>query len=152
MNRVSLPMNMLQPKKHSPVVVNNIKQTQQTQQKVEIDSDVVGLVAKDIKASFDDIIGMKQLKDVLYEAVIIPQKRPDLFQGIRSPPRGILLYGPPGNGKTFITKALAKESGCTFYGLSAGGILNKYVGETQKMLRKVFDTAKKTAPSIIFID
>ncbi len=51
---------------------------------------------------------MSDLKEILYEAVIIPQKRPDLFEGIRSPPSGILLYGPPGNGKTFITKALAK--------------------------------------------
>lgn len=60
--------------------------------------------------------------------MIFPQKRPDLFEGIRSPPKGILLYGPPGNGKTFIVKALAKESGCVFYGLSAGSILNKFVG------------------------
>lgn len=66
------------------------------------------MVSKDIKTGFDDIVGMADLKEILYEAVIIPQKRPDLFEGIRSPPRGILLYGPPGNGKTFITKALAK--------------------------------------------
>jgi SpoVK/Ycf46/Vps4 family AAA+-type ATPase len=95
---------------------------------------------------------LTELKATLYESVIFPQKRPDLFKGIRSPPRGILLYGPPGNGKTFITKALAKESGSTFYGLSAGSILNKFVGESEKMLKKVFDSAKITSPSIIFID
>ena len=66
------------------------------------------MMDNDLKAGFDDIIGMAELKEILYQAVIIPQKRPDLFQGIRAPPRGILLYGPPGNGKTFITKALAK--------------------------------------------
>ena len=54
--------------------------------------------------------------------------RPDLFQGIRSPPRGILMYGPPGNGKTLMAKALAKESGCVFYNLSAASIMNKFVG------------------------
>lgn len=88
------------------------------------------MVAQDIKASFSDIVGMNDLKEILYQAVIIPQKRPDLFQGIRSPPSGILLYGPPGNGKTFITKALAKQSGCTFFGISAGTIVNKFVGES----------------------
>lgn len=56
--------------------------------------------------------------------------RPDLFQGIRSPPRGLLMYGPPGNGKTFVAKALAKESGCTFYNISAAAIMNKFVGES----------------------
>ena len=110
------------------------------------------MVAKGIRTSFDDIAGMADVKEILYEAVIIPQKRPDLFEGIRAPPRGILLYGPPGNGKTFITKALAKESGCTFYGVSAGSIVNKFVGESEKTLKKIFNSAKNTAPSIIFID
>lgn len=110
------------------------------------------MVAKGIRTSFDDIAGMADVKEILYEAVIIPQKRPDLFEGIRAPPKGILLYGPPGNGKTFITKALAKESGCTFYGVSAGSIVNKFVGESEKTLKKIFNSAKNTAPSIIFID
>ena len=110
------------------------------------------MVAKGIRTSFDDIAGMADVKEILFEAVIIPQKRPDLFEGIRAPPRGILLYGPPGNGKTFITKALAKESGCTFYGVSAGSIVNKFVGESEKTLKKIFNSAKNTAPSIIFID
>jgi SpoVK/Ycf46/Vps4 family AAA+-type ATPase len=124
----------------------------EAQSQVEIDDEVAGLVTEDNMVSFDDIAGMADLKQELYEVAILPQKRPDLLQGPRAPPRGLLLYGPPGNGKTLITKALAKESGCTFYGISAGSILNKYVGETEKMLRKVFSNAKKTSPSIIFID
>jgi SpoVK/Ycf46/Vps4 family AAA+-type ATPase len=65
---------------------------------------------------------------MLEEVVIRPRKRPDLFKGIRAPPKGILLYGPPGNGKTFICKALANECGCTFMALSASSIMNKFVG------------------------
>lgn len=95
---------------------------------------------------------MDEVKEILYESVIIPQKRPDLFEGIRSPPRGILMYGPPGNGKTYVAKALAKESNCTFYNISAASIMNKLVGESEKTLRKVFLSAQKTSPSIIFID
>ena len=78
--------------------------------------------------TFDDIVGLKDVKEILEEAVIRPRKRPDLYQGIRAPPKGLLLYGPPGNGKTYICKALANESGCTFIALSASSILNKYVG------------------------
>jgi len=86
------------------------------------------------------------------EAVIRPRQRPDLYTGIRAPPRGLLLYGPPGNGKTYLCKALAKEAQCTFFALSASSILNKFVGESEKMLKRVFDAAEYMAPSIIFID
>jgi SpoVK/Ycf46/Vps4 family AAA+-type ATPase len=89
---------------------------------------------------------------MLEEAVIRPRQRPDLYTGIRAPPRGILLYGPPGNGKTYICKALAKESGCTFFAISASSILNKLVGESEKTIKKIFMAAEKLAPSIIFID
>lgn len=81
---------------------NTLRQTQ------KMDEDVQNVVCTDIKVGFQDIVGMDDVKEILYESVIFPQKRPDLFEGIRSPPRGILLYGPPGNGKTFIVKALAK--------------------------------------------
>ncbi len=85
-------------------------------------------MVKNIDVTFSDIVGLNDVKGILEEAVIRPRKRPDLYQGIRAPPRGLLLYGPPGNGKTFICKALAKESGCNFFALSASSILNKYVG------------------------
>ena len=89
---------------------------------------------------------------ILEEAVIRPRQRPDLFTGIRAPPKGLLLYGPPGNGKTYLCKALAKESQCTFFVVSASSIMNKLVGESEKMIKRVFAAAEQLAPSIIFID
>jgi SpoVK/Ycf46/Vps4 family AAA+-type ATPase len=88
------------------------------------------LIIRDIDVSFSDIVGLKEIKSILEEAVIRPRQRPDLYTGIRAPPKGLLLYGPPGNGKTFLCKALAKESQCTFFALSASSILNKLVGES----------------------
>ena len=89
-----------------------------------------GLIVRNITVTFNDIVGLKEVKDILEEAVIRPRVRPDLYTGIRAPPRGLLLYGPPGNGKTYICKALAKESDCTFFALSASSIMNKLVGES----------------------
>ena len=86
------------------------------------------LIVRNISISFKDIVGLEDVKSILEEAVIRPRQRPDLYTGIRAPPKGLLLYGPPGNGKTYICKALARESGCTFLALSASSILNKLVG------------------------
>lgn len=69
---------------------------------------VAELIVKNIDISFKDIVGLEEAKSILEEAVIRPRKRPDLYTGIRAPPRALLLYGPPGNGKTYICKALAK--------------------------------------------
>lgn len=71
---------------------------------------------------------MEDVKAVLEEAVIRPRQRPDLYEGIRAPPKAILLYGPPGNGKTYVCKALAYEANCTFIAISASSIVNKFVG------------------------
>lgn len=110
-------------------------------EKMNIDPSVDELIIKNIDISFKDIVGLVEVKSILEEAVIRPRQRPDLYQGIRAPPKGILLYGPPGNGKTFICKALARESGCTFFALSASSILNKLVGESEKTIKKIFDAA-----------
>lgn len=72
----------------------------------EIEPEVKNLIVHS-KTTFNDIVGMAETKKILEEAVIRPRKRPDLYSGIRAPPKGLLLYGPPGNGKTFICKALA---------------------------------------------
>ena len=78
--------------------------------------------------------------------------RPDIFTGIRAPHKGILLFGPPGNGKTMLAKAIANESGCQVFSLGASSLVNKLMGESEKMMRALFKTAKLYEPSIIFID
>ena len=117
-----------------------------------LDSDIANLIIKDLDVSFDDIVGLQEVKDILEEAVIRPRERPDLYSGIRAPPKGILLYGPPGNGKTYICKALANECKCTFFVLSAASVMNKLVGESERTIKKIFEAAEYMAPSIIFID
>ena len=101
---------------------------------------------------FSDIIGMNEMKKILYEIIIVPQIRPDLFTGIRKPQRGILLFGPPGTGKTMIAKAIASECNSTFFNISASSLTSKWVGESEKTVKSLFKLAYQKAPSIIFID
>ena len=101
---------------------------------------------------FSDIVGMEELKQMVYEIIIIPTIRPDLFTGVLKPQRGILLFGPPGTGKTMIAKAIASECSCTFFNISASSLTSKWVGESEKTVRSLFKLAYKKAPSIIFID
>lgn len=100
-----------------------------------------------------DIAGLEDVKQKLKEAVEWPLKHPDAFKrvGIK-PPKGILLYGAPGTGKTMLAKAVANESNANFILVKGPELLSMYVGESEKGVRKVFQKARQTAPSIIFFD
>ncbi|MDM7274987.1 MAG: CDC48 family AAA ATPase [Thermoprotei archaeon] len=102
---------------------------------------------------WDDIGGLENVKQELREAVEWPLKYPEVFEnmGVR-PPKGILLYGPPGTGKTLLAKAVATESGANFIAVRGPEILSKWVGESEKAIRKIFERARQVAPAIIFFD
>jgi SpoVK/Ycf46/Vps4 family AAA+-type ATPase len=101
---------------------------------------------------WDDIAGLEVAKDALKETVVYPFLRPDLFMGLREPARGMLLFGPPGTGKTMLARAVATESKSTFFAISASSLTSKFLGESEKLVRALFGIAKALAPSIIFVD
>ncbi|MEW5298908.1 MAG: hypothetical protein WDW36_001979 [Sanguina aurantia] len=107
-------------------------------------------VAKE--ASWDAIAGLRDVKMLLQEATVLPTLRPDLFQGVRKPPRGILLFGPPGSGKTMLARAVAVESRATFLPITGSNVFSKWYGESEANVKDLFARAVRQQPSIIFVD
>lgn len=102
---------------------------------------------------YDDIGGCRKQLNQIREMVELPIRHPELFKNIGiKPPRGILLYGPPGSGKTLIARAVANETGAFFFLINGPEIMSKMAGESESNLRKAFEEAEKNAPAIIFID
>ncbi|XP_077162808.1 outer mitochondrial transmembrane helix translocase-like isoform X2 [Paroedura picta] len=112
------------------------------------------VVPKNIKVSWKDIAGLDEVVSELHDTVILPFQQRHLFHHSRlcQPPRGVLLYGPPGCGKTLLAKATAQASGCRFINLQASTLTDKWYGESQKLTAAVFSLATKIQPCIIFID
>ncbi|KAL2457261.1 AAA-type ATPase family protein [Forsythia ovata] len=108
----------------------------------------------DIGVTFDDIGALENVKDTLKELVMLPLQRPELFcKGqLTKPCKGILLFGPPGTGKTMLAKAVATEAGANFINISMSSISSKWFGEGEKYVKAVFSLASKIAPSVVFVD
>ncbi|KAH6763295.1 P-loop containing nucleoside triphosphate hydrolases superfamily protein [Perilla frutescens var. hirtella] len=109
--------------------------------------------ASEIGVTFADIGALDDTKESLQELVMLPLRRPDLFEGgLLKPCRGILLFGPPGTGKTMLAKAIANEAGASFINVSMSTIASKWFGEDEKKVRALFTLAAKVSPTIIFVD
>ncbi|GIL78028.1 hypothetical protein Vretimale_7368 [Volvox reticuliferus] len=101
---------------------------------------------------WDDIAGLDQAKRLIKEAVVMPIKYPQLFTGLLAPWKGVLLHGPPGTGKTLLAKAVATECRTTFFNISASSIISKWRGDSEKLVRVLFELARYHAPSTVFLD
>ncbi|TKY46389.1 Fidgetin protein 1 [Spatholobus suberectus] len=110
------------------------------------------IMDRDPNVRWNDIAGLEHAKKCVYEMVIFPLQRPDIFQGCRSPGRGLLLFGPPGTGKTMIGKAIAGEAKATFFYISASSLTSKWIGEGEKLVRALFGVASCRQPAVIFVD
>lgn len=122
-----------------------------------IDPNMIELIRNEIMDSdksvtWDDIAGLEYTKKIVKEVVVFPMLRPDIFTGLRRPPKGILLFGPPGTGKTLIGKCIASQSKSTFFSISASSLTSKWIGEGEKMVRALFAVARVHQPSVVFID
>lgn len=102
---------------------------------------------------FERVANLDEVKQRLTEAVIWQMQEPERFERLGiEPPRGLLLYGPPGTGKTFVTRALAHESGAAFFTIKGAELLDKFVGESERAVREIFARARAVAPAILFFD
>jgi transitional endoplasmic reticulum ATPase len=121
---------------------------------MEIDPSAIREVFVEVpNVSWDDIGGLDDIKEELMNAVRWPLKYPEVFETYAvQPPRGIMLHGRSGTGKTLLAKALARESGVNFISVKGPSLMSKYVGESERAIREVFKTAKQAAPSILYFD
>ncbi len=133
------------------------KGAQKRAQKEAPDSDALPslddtIITESPNVRWDQVAGLEDAKNALKQAVTLPIKFPQIFVDELKAWRGILLYGPPGTGKTFLAKAAATEAGATFFSISSADLISKWLGESERIVKRLFQLARERKPSIIFID
>lgn len=124
-----------------------------SEEEEELMNSIAGtILSESPDVNWEDIAGLENCKQALREAIVLPMIKPELFKGARKPWSGILLYGPPGCGKTLLAKAAASEVNSTFFNVSSADLLSKWLGESEKLISSLFRLARLKAPSLIFID
>ncbi|KAK5126456.1 Vacuolar protein sorting-associated protein 4 [Meristemomyces frigidus] len=132
---------------------NSEEDDEQDPESKKLRSALAGAILTDKpNVKWEDVAGLEGAKEALKEAVILPIKFPHLFVGKRQPWKGILLYGPPGTGKSYLAKAVATEANSTFFSVSSSDLVSKWMGESERLVKQLFNLARENKPSIIFID
>ncbi|SPN99214.1 probable vacuolar sorting protein VPS4 [Cephalotrichum gorgonifer] len=102
--------------------------------------------------AWGDVAGLEDAKEALQEAVVLPIQYPSIFTGNRQPWKGILMYGPPGTGKSYLAKAVATETGGSFFNVKSSDLVSKWMGESERLIKQLFAMARESKPTVIFID
>ncbi len=142
----SIPLVVAQVLPQGPVIINENTEIKIKQEPVKETTFVPNV-------TYDNVGGLKDEIQKIREMVELPLRHPEIFERLGiDPPKGVMLYGSPGTGKTLLAKAVANESDANFYYIGGPEIISKYVGESEERLRKLYKEAQENAPSIIFID
>lgn len=141
------------PASGAPPVEGDSIESEEDKEKARLRASLEGtILSEKPNVRWEDVAGLVQAKAALKETVIMPVMFPQLFTGKRVPWRGILLYGPPGTGKSYLAKAVATEANSTFFSISSADLVSKWMGESERLVRSLFDMARESTPAIIFID
>ena len=135
------------PEKRSPRAPAEAKPTDPFSRLVEDE-----MLLSEETTRWEDVGGLDATKQLLTEAAVLPMLIPGFFTGVRTPWRGVLLFGPPGTGKTLLARAVAAQARAAFFSVSPSSLLSKFVGESEKVAKAVYDCARARAPAVVFFD